>query len=175
MFMAVIIKNRQLIEDHCQHLQLEDALPVGLCTVPLQRWLDERESLRFNATRIGVRLRGDDDIQALIPDLPRLQLIALEFPKFTDGRCYSHARLLRERYDYRGELRAIGEVLRDQLYFMLRCGIDAFELKPHQDAEAALQAFNEISIQYQSAADGHGPLYRHRRTAIKVSSLEVAI
>ena len=110
--------------------------------------------------RVGVSLQPDDDLSLLTPYVDKLDLIAIHFPKFTDGRGYSLARLLRQRLGYRGELRAVGEVLRDQLYFMARCGFDAFELRDSYNPEAALSAFTEITVHYQAAADGYGPAYR---------------
>lgn len=98
-----------------------------------------------------------------LDDFP--ELIALDFPAFKDGRCYSHARLLRERYDYQGELRAVGDVLRDQLFFMKRCGIDSFQLRSDKDMEDALNAFNDFSVKYQTAADGAPPIYDVRSKA----------
>lgn len=117
--------------------------------VGLARWLLWRSAGLQPHPDTGVLLQPDDDFEALVPDLPRLSLIAVNFPVFTDGRGYSTARLLRERHGYRGELRAVGDVLRDQLYFLRRCGFDAFALRADQDAEAALRAFDDYSVSYQ--------------------------
>jgi uncharacterized protein (DUF934 family) len=87
-------------------------------------------------------------------------VVALEFGQFKDGRAFSLARLLRERYGYQGQIRAVGDVLRDQIFFMRRCGIDAFELRADRSAEDALDAFGEISVTYQAAADDRRPLFR---------------
>jgi uncharacterized protein (DUF934 family) len=87
-------------------------------------------------------------------------VIALEFDQFKDGRSYSLARLLRERYKFNGQIRAVGDVLHDQLFYMRRCGVDAFELRPDRSAEDALRAFKEFSVTYQAAADDTRPLYR---------------
>lgn len=86
--------------------------------------------------------------------------VAIDFPAFTDGRGYTSARLLRTRLGYRGELRAVGEVLRDQHFFMKRCGIDSYLLKPGKDIESALAAFNDFSVTYQAAAGDEKPLFR---------------
>ena len=145
--MQRIIKNRQFIEDNTQHLGLDDPLPFSPCTVPLARWQAEREELRCHPTLVGVRLGATDDVAELAHDLAELALIALEFERFTDGRSYSQARLLRERYGYQGELRAVGAVLRDQLQFMERCGIDAVELDDANNE--SLAAFTEINVFYQ--------------------------
>lgn len=101
--------------------------------------------------RTGVLLQPNDDPAAIAGTLRRLALVALNFPKFGDGRGYSGARLLRERYGFRGELRAVGDVLRDQLLFMRRCGFNAFELREDQDPVEALTAFGELTEQYQAS------------------------
>ena len=89
-------------------------------------------------------------------------IIALDFPAFKDGRSYSHARILRDRYNYEGELRAIGNVLRDQMFFMLRCGINCFEVTEGKNAEDALKSFNDFTVRYQAAADDAVPIYKLR-------------
>lgn len=135
--MGTVIKiNEGIVEDAAQ-------------LVPLARWLEWREAGHMPHPGSGVWLEPDDEFDALLPDLDRLTLIAVNFPVFTDGRGYSVARLLRERHGYRGELRAVGDVLRDQLYFMRRCGFDAFGLRADQDAELALRAFDDYSVSYQ--------------------------
>lgn len=117
--------------------------------VPLALLRARRRDLLGRRGPTGVVLEPHEDPAALAGDLERLSLVALRFPKFADGRAYSHARLLRSRYGFRGELRAVGEVLLDHLLFMQRCGFDAFELRADQDAEDALAAFSELSVQYQ--------------------------
>jgi uncharacterized protein (DUF934 family) len=102
-----------------------------------------------------------DDLVALGVD--KLPLIALYFPKFADGRNYSSARLLKERFDFKGELRAEGDILRDQLFYLSRCGFDTFELKEGQNVEQALKGFRDFSDVYQSAADGLLPAYRRHQ------------
>ena len=105
---------------------------------------------------------GSVETEALLDDLDKFALIGLDFPVFKDGRSYTHARLLRERYGYRGELRAIGDVLRDQVFFMRRCGIDSYAMKKAADIDAVLGAFEDFSVSYQTAADGAPPLYKLR-------------
>ena len=161
--MQRIIKARQLVNDNTHHLGLDDPLPLSTCTVPLARWLAERDQLLRHPTTVGVRLSASDDVSVLIPDLTALKLIALEFQRFTDGRSYTQARLLRERHDYTGELRAVGNVLRDQLQFMERCGMDAFELSAQQDPTEALASFEQISIFYQPATTVPAILNRLRQ------------
>jgi uncharacterized protein (DUF934 family) len=130
--------------------------------VPFARYLAEGVALTVAGGRVAILLRGDQDLDALAPHLSRLPLIAIDFPKFTDGRGYSLARLLRERYAYCGELRAVGDVLRDQLFYMARCGFDSFALRQDKDWEDALRAFDDFSVKYQPAADEPLPLYRRR-------------
>ncbi len=141
--------------------------PEGPVIVSLERWQAEGERLLGRGERVGIRLRSDQPPALIADDLGSVDLVALEFPKFTDGRAYSYARLLRERYGYEGELRAVGNVLRDQFLFMHRCGFDAFEVADRKAAEAWLEAVSEISIYYQPAADANTPVWalRHRRVA----------
>jgi len=163
--MAVLIRNRQIVHDNWQWLEAvaDDPLPdAGDIIVPLACWQRERASLLERSGRTGVWLDGAENPESLAEDIERLPLIAIRFPKFTDGRGYSAARLLRERYGYRGELRAVGDVQRDQLLFLYRCGFDAFALKEGQNAEAALAAFTEFSEAYQAAIDQRVPLFRRR-------------
>jgi uncharacterized protein (DUF934 family) len=110
-------------------------------------------------------LEAGDDPASLGRALDRLQAIAVRFPAFGDGRGYSIARLLRERYGYRGELRAIGVVPRDHLYFMAQCGFDAFELRAGEDPKAALAALDDFSEGYQASVARPQPLFRRRRAA----------
>ena len=161
--MRSVIKNRQIVEDRWQTVGEEDELPVGAVIVPLTRWRRERVELLTRGEPLGVRLPNTADVTELVADLPLLELVALEFPKFSDGRAYSQARLLRERHGYSGEIRAVGDVLRDQLFFMVRSGFDAFELRADRSLEDALAAFDEFSTSYQPAADQPLPLYRRGR------------
>jgi uncharacterized protein (DUF934 family) len=156
-----IIKNREIVDDGFIHLSDDAALPAsGDVTVTLSRWVSDRDALKTHCGKVGVRLAPDDDPSELQSDLPHLALIAIEFPKFTDGRGYSAARILRDRLDYSGELRAIGNVLRDQLFYLSRVGINAFELSPGKSLEDALRGFEEFSVTYQAAVDDERPIYR---------------
>ena len=161
--MRSVIKNRRIVEDPWRHLADDAELPVGPVIVSLARWQRERAALLARGEPVGVRLPNTANVADLAADLPALALVALEFPKFADGRAHSQARLLRERYGYRGELRAVGDVLRDQLFFMARNGFDAFELRADRRLEDALEAFGEFSDSYQPAADQPLPLYRRGR------------
>ena len=107
-------------------------------------------------------LDAEEEIESIVDSLDAFQVIALNFPAFTDGRHSSSAYLLRTRYGFKGELRAIGDVLRDQLWALKRCGFDAFALREDKDAEDALKAFEEFSEVYQASADQPQPLFRRR-------------
>lgn len=157
-----VIKDNAVVEDGWQLLGSEDALPAGDVIVPLARWHAQHDELKSREGRVGVSINGEAALEELADDLGQIPLIALEFPVFGDGRCFSHARVLRERYGYRGELRAVGDVLRDLLFYMKRCGIDSFAVRSDKDIEDALKAFGEFSVRYQSAADGALPIYRVR-------------
>ncbi len=137
-------------DDDAGDADVESPAPL---IVGLETWRARRQALGARAAPLGLRLRSDEPPALVADDLEHFSLVALEFPKFTDGRAYSYARLLRERYGYGGELRAVGQVLRDQLLFMHRCGFDAFELADDDAARLWLEAMAEISVTYQPAAD----------------------
>jgi uncharacterized protein (DUF934 family) len=163
--MAQIIRHRAVIQDDWQLLEQGPigALPCsGDVIVPLDLWTSGRDTLLSRRGAVGVWLETDADPGALAPDLACFKVIAIRFASFTDGRGYSLARLLRERYGYRGELRAIGDVLRDQLYYLSRCGFDAFALRADQNAEQALAAFDDFSEAYQASVERPEPLFRRR-------------
>ncbi|MEZ5730485.1 MAG: DUF934 domain-containing protein [Burkholderiaceae bacterium] len=111
-----------------------------------------------------MRLEPHDEPAELVSDFPRLSLIAVAFPVFTDGRGYSLARVLRDRDGWLGELRAVGDILRDQLFYLARCGFDSFELADGSDAAAAVDAFSDYSVVYQAGAR---LLLSERRPAIR--------
>ena len=164
--MPKLIKHRQLATDSWLLLSAgathADVPGTGDAIVPLALWLGDRGAFAARQGRTGVWLDSHEDPAAIAGDLGRLPLVAVNFPKFTDGRGFSTARLLRERYRFKGELRAIGDVLRDQLFFLQRCGFDAFALRDDQDADAARAAFGEFSESYQAAVDEPVPLFRRR-------------
>jgi uncharacterized protein (DUF934 family) len=110
----------------------------------------------------AARLEPHDDPASLAPRIDRLALVEINFPAFTDGRGYSIARLLRERYGYRGELRAVGDVQRDQLFYLARCGFDSFLLREGEDPQQALRALSDFSDAYQASPEQPLPLFRRR-------------
>jgi uncharacterized protein (DUF934 family) len=136
--------------------RIDDDTEIGAATQPivsLTRWTRDREALLTRNGGIGIVLASDESPDRIAGDIHRFGVICLEFPKFTDGRGYSYARLLRSRYGYAGELRAVGNVLRDQALFMRRCGIDALEIAEGRSTDGWRQAFAELSIRYQPAED----------------------
>jgi uncharacterized protein (DUF934 family) len=137
----------------------------GPVAVPLALWATDREALLARGGPVGVWLKPDDEPGDLAPDLEHLALIAVHFPKFADGRGYSSAFLLRMRHGYKGELRAIGDVGRDQLFLLKRCGFDSFVLAPDRDPEAAVAGLNDFSLRYQGSVDDPIPLFRKRERA----------
>jgi len=139
-----------------------EPLPGGPIAVPLAGWKERRAELLARREPVGVWLKPEDDPAGLGADVHALSLIAIQFPKFTDGRGYSSAVLLRHRLGYKGELRAFGDVGRDQLLYLRRCGFDAFSLPAHRDPEAALSAFEDFSVRYQGSVDDPLPLFRRR-------------
>lgn len=130
--------------------------------LPLKFWKLFKAELSAHTGDIGVWLDSDETAEDLAEDLNELPLIALNFPAFSDGRSYSTARELRQRFSYKGEIRAIGDVLRDQLYYMSQCGFDTFELRSDQDIESCLQAFTDFRTGYQSTIVEPSPLFRRR-------------
>ncbi len=163
-----LIKDGQRVDDPWIAVADDAGVPPsGPVIVSLTRWRAEREALSARDEPVGVRLASHEAAADIAPDLDRIALVALEFPTFRDGRAYSTARLLRERHGFKGELRAVGNVLRDQLLFMHRCGFDAFEIASENAVEAWRKAMEEISVWYQPASDDRVPatVLRHVRRA----------
>jgi uncharacterized protein (DUF934 family) len=163
--MAKVIKNRRVIEDTWQRLPADatDIPPTGDLIVPIALWRGRREGLSREG-RLGVWLDGASDPAELKADFARLEVIAFHIPKSGDGRAYSNGRLLRERDGWKGEMRAFGDIWRDHLLMLERCGFDAFVVRDSENPEEALAAFAEHADQYQASASQPLPLFR-RRTA----------
>jgi len=150
-----LVKGGKIVNDEYVQLADDAALPeAGAVLVSAARFLADPEVLLQRREKVGVVWPNSRDVEDLLPYVERLALIALVFPSFRDGRAYSQARLLRERYFFRGELRATGQVLRDQFVFMLRAGFDAFDVKKQADAEAYAQTVKRYSVFYQPTGDG---------------------
>jgi uncharacterized protein (DUF934 family) len=150
-----LVNNGHIATDIFFHLADGAELPGdGPVLVSAARFLENPEALLKRRGKVGVIWPNNRDLDDLVPWLDRLALVALVFPTFRDGRAYSQARLLRERHGYEGELRATGQVLRDQFVFMLRAGFDAFDVKKQADAEAFGEAARRYSVFYQPTGDG---------------------
>ncbi len=166
--MPKLIKNRALAQDPWTLIQevanLEEIAQFNeqAIIVPLQAWQEHKTALQQRSGRCAVWLKSHELPSELGDDLHGFELIALHFPTFADGRAYSSARELRNNLAYKGEVRAIGDVLRDQLYYMARCGFDAFALRDDQNIEVALQAFDDFADGYQASVDKPLPLFRRR-------------
>jgi uncharacterized protein (DUF934 family) len=139
------------------------ALPAGKIIVPLNVWLAQRDVLLERNQPIGVWLDSHQDPSELADAIHRFAVIAVNFPKFADGRGYSSATLLRSRYGFKGELRAIGDVLRDQLFYMKRVGFNAFAVRADKDIHDALKALKDFSEVYQGSVNQPVPLFKRRR------------
>jgi uncharacterized protein (DUF934 family) len=128
----------------------------------MQRFQNEGERLLAEGRKVGVRVESNEAVEDLAHALPRLAVVALVFPKFRHGQAYSSARILRERYRYGGEVRAVGDVLREQARFMVRCGIDTFEVADSSSADQWSHVANRFRHVYQRAADGREPAFAER-------------
>ncbi|MBI1684483.1 DUF934 domain-containing protein [Caulobacter hibisci] len=163
----------QWAEDAFVHVTDEDAIPeAGDVILSLTRFQAEGDTLlSSNSRRVGVRIEPAGEVEALAYDLPRLSLVALAFPKYRDGRAYTSARLLRERFHYEGEIRAVGDVLQEQAGFMVRVGFDAFEPNDGSSPEAWTKAANRFRHVYQRAADVRPIAADERAAQVEESAL----
>jgi uncharacterized protein (DUF934 family) len=162
--MPQLIKDGAIVEDRWTLLRevAPGELPADQpVIVPLALWRAERDTLLARG-EVGVWLSPDADPALLSADIGSLPVIAVDFPQFTDGRGYSTARLLREQYGFAGELRAIGDVLRDQLFYLRQCGFNAFAVRAGRNLEDALQGLRDFSDNYQATAAAPLPLFRRR-------------
>lgn len=150
-----LVKQGRIVTDPFVHVADGVELPAdGAILVPAARFFEDPETLLKRAGKLGVVWPNNRDLADLVPYLDRLAAVALVFPSFRDGRAYSQARLLRERHGYDGELRAAGQVLRDQFVFMLRAGFDTFEVKKDADADAFAATAKRYTVFYQPTGDG---------------------
>jgi uncharacterized protein (DUF934 family) len=150
--MRRILRRREIVADDWQHFG-EDTADGAALIVPLTELRKDRERWWQWRGRLGVRLTPVDRVEELTEELPRLDLVAVEFPNPGDGRGYSQGRLLRERLGFRGELRAVGAgVHQDQVFLLARCGFDAIELAAGEDPDAARRALTRYDVAYQPAA-----------------------
>jgi uncharacterized protein (DUF934 family) len=163
---ARILRRRELIED--DWTLLEDTAEGGRATggkriVPLALWREKRAALLGAHAAVGVLVPNTADVEAIYPELGDRPLIALQFPTFSDGRALSQAVILRRRLGFEGELRAVGDVTRDLVFWLGRCGFDSIVPRHDQSLEACRQALDELTVAYQAAADDHTPVWVRRR------------
>jgi uncharacterized protein (DUF934 family) len=150
--MRRIIRRRELVADDARYPG-EDAGAGTVAVQPAAQFIAARSAGQASGAAAAVLIGPVDEVEALAPHLAVLSMIVVEFPKIGEGRGYSQARLLRQRYGYAGELRARGALKRDQLFFLARCGFDSFDLDPAEDLQAALGSFGAFSVAYQDGSD----------------------
>jgi uncharacterized protein (DUF934 family) len=158
-----LVKQGVIVPDPFLHLADDAELPAdGAVLISAKRFLENPEALAQRNSPLGVIWPNNRNVDDLVPWLQRLAVVALVYPTFRDGRAHSQARLLRERHGYRGELRATGQVLRDQFVFLLRNGFDAFEVKKQSDAEVFAETAQRYTVFYQPTGDGHATALQRR-------------
>ncbi len=162
----MLIKDKTLVTDEWTVLRLKEGeaadsvtVPAGKVIVPLPVWSCQYEALR-GRKELGVWLASFERAEDIQDELQRFPVIGVDFHKYTDGRGYSMAYRLRKQMGFRGELRAMGDVLRDQLFYLRRVGFDAFALRADKDPNAALESFADFSLSYQASVDTEVPLFR---------------
>jgi uncharacterized protein (DUF934 family) len=164
-----LVKGGKITADAFVHVADEAEIPRhGAILVSAARFVENAEALSHRTEPTGVIWPNNRDLDDLLPHLANVAVIALAFPTFRDGRAYTQARLLRERHGFKGELRATGQVLRDQFVFMLRAGFDAFEVKKQSDAEAFATTVKHYSVFYQPTGDGRVTAL-HQRMQLRLS------
>ena len=161
--MAQLLKDAQVINNHWTIVDSDtDAFPAGDIVVHHTIWQQRQVELTDHQSAVGVWLDGNEEIETFVEAIINVPLIAINFPKFVDGRGFSVARLLRERYGYTGELRAIGHFIRDQLFLLQRCGFNAFQFDQDIDLKQAAKSLTDFSDSYQVAVDQPQPLFKRR-------------
>jgi uncharacterized protein (DUF934 family) len=159
-----------LADDRFTHVTDDEGAPEGDIIISLKRFQAEGESLRSNSREVGVRIEPDEEIEVLADELALIPIVAVAFPKFRDGRAFTTATLLRERFGYKGEVRAVGDVLREQAGFQVRCGFDAFEPADGSTPEQWAQAIHRHRHVYQRAADHRSPAFEERAGVVEGKS-----
>lgn len=166
--MPTLIKNGAVAENPWVIVPRDEDVETALARaqnhliVPAELWLGAKARFDESGRHIAVWLDSDQHPSLIEPYIQPLSLIALNFPKFSDGRAFSYAVMLRKHYGYRGELRAIGDVLRDPLFYMKRCGFDSFDLSDQVKLEDALRAFKDFQTTYAGTVEEPVPLFRRR-------------
>lgn len=149
-----IIKDKKIIEDNWQFLADDQEIPqTGDITVSASRWLNDKDALIQRDGQTGIRIRSTDALEDIAGDLAGMPLVELDIAMFGDGRSFSQAWLMRNRYYYRGEIRAVGSYLIDQIFYLHRTGVDAFLLDESRNPEVALAALRDFSVTYQPSVN----------------------
>ena len=161
--MPQVLKDNRPIDDSWTLLNEDsESLPSGDILLSYSQWQTFSDQLDSHDGSVGVIIEGNADIEDIIEPLLKLPLIAINFPKFADGRAFSSARLIRERYEYTGEIRAVGGFIRDQLYYLSRCGFNAFKFDDSVDLTESAKSLQDFSEAYQVSVDQESPLFRRR-------------
>ena len=148
-----LVKNKEIINDTWRYVAEESELGEGDITVSLARWKGDRQDLFNHKGKVGLRLIPSDGVDGIVDDLENIQLIELEFPDFADGRLFSHAWLLRSRYNFRNEIRAIGHYIPDQVFYLSRVGVNAFLPAKSSDIPFVLTNLNDFTVKYQNSVN----------------------
>jgi uncharacterized protein (DUF934 family) len=170
---ATILRGGELVEDNWTLIEdgrAEIEPGSGKVIVTLARWRGEREALLAAHAAVGVLVPNTADIEAVFAEIADRALIVLQFPAFTDGRALSQAVVLRKRLGFSGELRAVGDVIRDLVFWLGRCGFDSIVPRKDQKLEDCRAALREFTVAYQAAADGHAPVWVRRRHAAQAAT-----
>jgi uncharacterized protein (DUF934 family) len=146
-----IIKDKQIIDDTWSYVADDAELKAGNISVSLARWKQDKQQLLAHDGKLGVRIGPTDSIDDISPDLKDIQLIELDFPDFADGRLFSHAWLLRGRYNYPGEIRATGHYMPDQVFYLSRVGVNAFNPEKVEDLPIVLSNLDDFTVKYQNS------------------------
>lgn len=160
--MLNIIKDGAIVADTYQLITDAGALPAQDILVSLDVWQQQRDAILAHPHKKAVMLKPDQHPEVIADDVKQFDMIALDFPAFADGRGYSYAALLRQRFGFTGELRATGDVFKDNLFYLKRCGFNSFAVRADKDINVALQGLNDFSESYQASVDESRPLYRRR-------------
>jgi len=146
-----LIKDQKIIDNTWQFIADSDQLEVGDISVSFARWQSDKQQLLTHEGKLGVRINSEDNVDEIADDLGKLQLIELDFPDFADGRLFSKAWLLRGRYDYQGEIRAIGHYIPDQVFYLARVGVNAFCPKAPEELSGIINNLKDFTVKYQSS------------------------
>lgn len=153
---AIIEDTFLLLESSSEFTSQQDLL------IPLALWNETKPLLKDHKGKIGIQVLGETEPSEFADDLSAVDLIAIDFPAFKDGRGYSLARMLRQKFNYGGELRATGDVLRDQLFYLYRCGFNSFAVREDRCIEDALNGLKDFSVLYQADVHQPKPIYQRR-------------